>query len=248
MKLKFVHLDPVRFSESLPSKGIHSGEVHIWQHIPTAGDPFVAFAPDLLSADELDRSMKYHFERDRKIYLSGHVFIRKVLAHYTAVAPSEVQLTPVVNRKPVMLNAPFPIQFNIAHCGERIIIAVGFKLDVGIDVEEIADGFDTDGFAEANYHPEEIAAMRLLKDPRQTDYFYTIWTRKEAWLKLTGEGTNEKLRTMDFSGNNSDYQLEDFGFDYVSMISWKDSEGYIATLAVPNDYGSLHFFNSEDLN
>lgn len=247
MRLTFTTLSKIDKLDRMPSSGSHPGEVHVWVHTTDAGDPFEALANGMLSKDETDRSLKYHFERDRKVYLSGHVLIRKVLSHYTGLSPADIDLTPVVNAKPKITNAPFPIHFNISHCGSKILVAVGFDSDVGVDVEEINDDFDMEGFAENNYHANEIKVMTGLNGQRQVEYFYTVWTCKESWLKLTGEGNNERLRELDFSGQAESPKGVEWSHD-IQMVSWKETENYLATVASALPPSAVRFINAELIN
>ncbi len=243
MKLSYIRLGDIKKESIPPSIGSHIGAVHVWNHTIRHNDSFLDAASTVMSKEESDRSMKYHVERDRKIYLTGHVFIRKVLAFYTGMTPQSLVLSPVVNTKPVFMNAPFPVYFNISHCGNQILIAVCFDSEVGIDVEEMIDDFDTDGFSENNYHPNEIAEMSRLDKGSQDEYFYTIWTRKEAWLKLTGEGMNERLRAIDFSGGDPAPSGVDWDQD-LFMVSWRESGNYVATLATTHSNDRVKWYDS----
>jgi 4'-phosphopantetheinyl transferase len=243
MKLLFTRLGKNARATTPPSTGSHVGSVHVWTHSITKEDAFLQLSSSTISKEESDRALRYHSDRDRNIYLIGHVFIRKVLSHYTQIAPQVLALSPVVNTKPVLLNAPFPFHFNISHCGNRILIAVSFDTEVGIDVEELVEDFDMDGFSENNYHPNEITEMERLDGDDQTDYFYTIWTRKEAWLKLTGEGTNDHLRDYDFSGLESSPKGVEWNHD-IHMISWRESSDYLATLATSHSHSSVEWYDS----
>ncbi len=231
----------------MPESGNHNQETHVWSHTIHFDDPFLREAPYLLSSDEMNRAGKYHFEKDKRVYEAGHVLIRKILSHYTAIEAGKLELTPIVNRKPDLKNSPFNIHFNISHSGSKILVAIGFLSDVGIDVEKILPDFDTDGFAEANYHSNEVAHLKTLNNETETDYFYQIWTRKEAWLKLTGEGVNDKLKDLDFSGKDIKSPLPPHGHHDLYMTSWKESADYIATLAAYADPKSYRFFSSEVL-
>ena len=245
MKLHLRNLPDIRREHKIPDHGTHEKEVHVWSHTIHFDDPFLREAPYLLSSDEMSRASKYHQEKDRRVYESGHVFIRKVLSHYTGLDASKLDLSPIVNQKPELRNAPFRIHFNISHSGSKILVAIGFDSDVGIDVEKVIPDFDTDGFSEANYHPNEVQHLKQLTGDDETFYFYYIWTRKEAWLKLTGEGINEKLRELDFSGKSGKTNLDPHGHIDVFMTSWHESHDYIATLASYTDPSKARFFKSD---
>jgi 4'-phosphopantetheinyl transferase len=246
MKLHFNNLKEVSRERKVPEHGNHQDQVHIWSHTIHYDDPFLREAPYLLSQDESMRAQKYHFEKDKRVYESGHVFIRKVLSHYTSIEPSKLVLSPIVNKKPKLENSPLNIHFNISHSGNKILVAIGFNSDVGIDVEKVLPDFDMDGFAEANYHPNELTHFRSLENVGETEYFYTIWTRKEAWLKLTGEGINDKLRDLDFSESKSPV-IPPHGHHDLYMTTWKESDDYLATLASYSDSKKIRFFISDAL-
>lgn len=243
MKLYFRNISDIHWENKLPASGNHNQETHVWSHTIHFDDPFLREAPYMLSSEESTRAAKYHFEKDRRVYEAGHVLIRKILSHYTNIEASKLELSPIVNTKPELLKSPFNIHFNISHSGNKILVAVGFLTDVGIDVEKVIPDFDTDGFAEANYHPNEVSHLHTLKDEAETDYFYQIWTRKEAWLKLTGEGVNDKLKELDFSGKDVESTLPQ-GISELHMTSWKESADYMVTLAAYALPESYRFFNS----
>jgi 4'-phosphopantetheinyl transferase len=247
MKLHFKDFSSSSRTKGLPAKGNHDGEVHIWIHALHFDDPFLRLAPYLLSSDELLRAARYHFEKDRRVYESGHVFIRKVLSHYTQIEPADLQLSPIVNQKPRLGNSPFPIHFNITHSANKIIVAIGFNSDVGIDVEKVIPDFDMHGFSEANYHPNEQSKFRSLKNDQESDYFYKIWTRKEAWLKLTGEGVNDKLKTLDFSETSNEFKVNIKDHPDLYMYSWKETPEYMVTLATFKSPSKIKLFTSKDL-
>lgn len=246
MNIHFKNLKEISKEHQLPQKGNLAGEVHVWCHTIHYDDPFLREAPFLLAESELTRAKRYHFEKDRRVYESGHVFIRKILSHYTGINAEKLELTPIVNQKPVLMNAPFKIHFNISHSGHKIIVAVGFVSDVGIDIEKVIPDFDTDGFAEANYHANEQKHLSELNGEDEVDYFYCIWTRKEAWLKLTGEGINDHLKELDFSGKDGKvHSLKPHGHHELFMTSWKDGSEYIATLASYAQLNETKFFQSD---
>lgn len=82
------------------------------------------------------------------------------------------------------------IFFNISHCHRGIVCAVMDK-PVGIDIEEIQ--FDED-LAKVIFNPEELEAVRSADEPEVK--FTEFWTRKESFLKLTGEGLRDNLKDV----------------------------------------------------
>jgi 4'-phosphopantetheinyl transferase len=79
-------------------------------------------------------------------------------------------------------------KFNISHSGS--IVAVAFSdNEIGLDIEKCAD-FDTTAVLEY-FHAEEKKFIADSTNPG--DAFFTVWTRKEAYLKAKGIGIVEGL-------------------------------------------------------
>lgn len=79
-------------------------------------------------------------------------------------------------------------QFNMSHSGDIVVVAFSDE-KLGVDVEKHAD-FDsasvTSFFHKAEQHFIENA-------PNREEAFFTVWTRKEAYLKAKGVGIIEEL-------------------------------------------------------
>mgnify|MGYP003312990571 CR=1 FL=1 len=91
--------------------------------------------------------------------------------------------------KPFFQNYP-EIFFNISHCRRGIACAVMDK-PVGIDIEEIQ--YDED-LAKVIFNSEELEAVRSADEPAVK--FTELWTRKESFLKLTGEGLRDDMQDV----------------------------------------------------
>lgn len=91
--------------------------------------------------------------------------------------------------KPYLRDCP-GIFFNISHCRRGIACAVMDK-PVGIDIEEIQ--LDED-IAKVIFNSEELEDVRSAVEPAVK--FTEIWTRKESFLKLTGEGLRDDMQDV----------------------------------------------------
>ena len=121
---------------------------------------------------------------------------------------------------------------------------VGFDVEVGIDAEFIAPDFDIDGFAEANYHPDEFELFKNKNDDEQAEFFYKIWTMKEAFLKLTGEGINDHLKDINFSGNEDQLKYPVYKEDELWQYSWRRKDNYMCSLACNKQPDIIRLFDS----
>lgn len=77
------------------------------------------------------------------------------------------------------------VHFNLSHSGGWVLCAVGEKA-VGCDIEKITE--EPEGVAERFFHPEETAYLRAFQGRARTELFYRLWTWKESYVKMTGEG------------------------------------------------------------
>lgn len=74
------------------------------------------------------------------------------------------------------------VHFNLSHSGDYIVLAVG-ENEVGIDIEKSVPY--SDDVAKKCFVPEEY---RLLKEQKDIDSFYMLWTAKESVMKACGKG------------------------------------------------------------
>lgn len=143
----------------------------------------------IMSPDECERAQK--FVRGKESYIASRWLLRKVLARYMGVTPGAVAFLRTDKGKPYLPQSN--IHFSLSHSGHWALLAVGKAELIGVDIEVVAATRDLVGIAENYYHPHEFARMQLLPDEAQTDYFYRLWTLKEAILKAIGTGISAGL-------------------------------------------------------
>jgi 4'-phosphopantetheinyl transferase len=141
----------------------------------------------LLSADEIRRSERFVFERDRCRYVAARGALRRILGGELGIAPAELQFGYGEHGKPA-LRAVRDLQFNLSHSEDAAVIAVGGSEPVGVDVEMFKDIGDALALATAHFSPAERACIEARTGEDRSRAFLTIWTRKEACLKAVGSG------------------------------------------------------------
>ena len=85
--------------------------------------------------------------------------------------------------KPYLNNSD--IYFNVSHSGNAIAIGISCY-DIGIDIEVIKERKLSDKIVEKVFLEDEKEEYE--KTDNKIDYFYNIWTKKEAYVKLIGTG------------------------------------------------------------
>jgi 4'-phosphopantetheinyl transferase len=85
------------------------------------------------------------------------------------------------------------LRFNLAHCENLALIALIRGEKIGVDLERIRILPDMGELVARFFSPRENAVFQSLPVEQQPEAFFNLWTRKEAWLKATGEGISRYL-------------------------------------------------------
>ncbi len=173
-----------------------------------------------ISGEETARGERFLHAKDKELYLLGKYVLRKILASLTGLPPAELTFSVSSTKKPF-----FPDQdFNLTHSGDHTYLAFS-PFAIGIDAEKINPDFDTQPIIDFCFSDEERA---LLSDGNYMLNFYTIWTRKEALLKATGEGLCEDMKQVSILAD----QVTRYGKKY--FLATRRHEDYIIS------YAALH--------
>ncbi len=139
--------------------------------------------------DESDRAeLARRGYRERRSFLLARVVLRLALSRRTGRDASGWHFITDDLGRPG-LDEESDLQFSITHAGELVVVAVANTL-VGIDVE--GEGADFESAASC-LSPEELSRLRTLPEGVSSREFLSLWTAKEAYCKLTGQGTNREL-------------------------------------------------------
>lgn len=171
-------------------------DVHVWRIALAADDQTVAQLSDCLDHAEQSRAAAFHFPRDRRRFIVSHAATRRILAGYLEVQAADLGFTLAPGGKP-RLAPPFEasgLHFNLSHAHELALLAVAHGRSVGVDIEYLRPLPDALSLAETFFAPAETARLRpLLGAPPGERLFFTCWTRKEAFIKATGDGLARPL-------------------------------------------------------
>lgn len=167
-------------------------EAHVWRADVREMRPHLEQYASLLSADETRRAAGMLVEDDRVRFVLAHGLLRLLLGAYLAVQPADLRFGAGPHGKPALSSAPGSLFFNLSHAGDQLLIAFTSQCEVGVDIEPVRSRLDPqrddDTLAASFFAPEEQAALRELAGDARAAAFYICWTRKEAYLKATGEG------------------------------------------------------------
>ena len=85
------------------------------------------------------------------------------------------------------------ICFNLSHSG-NVVICAASKDNVGCDIEKI--GSAPKRVAERFFCEDEIDWIESFANEDKNREFFRIWTMKESYLKMTGEGLRTALNSF----------------------------------------------------
>jgi len=122
---------------------------------------------------------RYKMPKDRQSRLLARLMIKQYLQEkkYDGTLDNWQK---TIDGKPFISNGP---AFNITHSGDRVAVAFSDQ-SIGIDIEKKTD-VDVQGLSTYLHHREKIYIDRASD---KQDAFFTIWAKKEAYLKATGKG------------------------------------------------------------
>jgi 4'-phosphopantetheinyl transferase len=202
----------------------------------------------VLSSDESARASRFHFPRDRHRFIAARALLRMILASYLATDPSKLAFSYSDKEKPSLgpSYAQWGITFNISHSGGIALLAFTRGRQIGVDVELIRHDFDLEGIARRFFSANEQEQLAALPEAEKPEAFFRCWTRKEAYIKATGDGLSLPLSQFDVSvAEHSPSVLLATRPDASEASRWLLQEvlggpGYIAALCVRGEDWKLN--------
>jgi 4'-phosphopantetheinyl transferase len=226
-----------------------AGRVDVWR-VRLDEPAAVGSEAGVLSPDEIARAGRFHFERDRIHFTRCRSALRNLLAGYLAIPATEIRFEYLASGKPQLADQQNPraLQFNVSHSAGIALIAIGSEHRLGVDIEKIRDDVDTTALAERFFSLRERAGLQALPDHLRVPGFFACWTRKEAFLKATGDGLSFPLADFSVTTHpDSDPALEEIKGNTVVREQWfladlSAIEGYCATVALERSHSRLETY------
>jgi 4'-phosphopantetheinyl transferase len=176
-------------------------EVHVWRaDLESIGSDESRWRK-VLSPDETTRASRFHFTIDRERFVAARALLRTILAGYLAVRPGDLSFAYSKKEKPSLapLHAAGGIEFNVSHSGGIALYAFTRGRELGIDIEQIRNDFEVEPIARRFFSAYEQQQLTDFPVPERVGAFFRCWTRKEAYIKATGDGLSLPLSQFDVS-------------------------------------------------
>jgi 4'-phosphopantetheinyl transferase len=184
----------------------------------------------LLDGLELARRQRYQQSADRRRFTMAVALLRVVAGRQLGRPARQLVIDrdcPGCNRqhgKPRLRDAA-GLHVSVSHSGELVAVATTPAAPIGVDIEVVTER-DYLGLARAFLAPGET-----VDGP---DSFYTMWTRKEAVIKATGDGLRMPLPQVAVSAAGKAPELLGYTDAELScsMADLQPRSGYIGALAI----------------
>jgi 4'-phosphopantetheinyl transferase len=227
-------------------KELTANEIRVW--CVSLNKPISRFS-SLLSADERQRAERFRFEEDKRYFIVRRGVLRTILGNYLNVEPGRLQFCYGKNGKPALADkfGKRAIHFNTS-CSEALALyAFTRDREIGVDIEHIRDIPEIEQIAERYFSTRENAVFRTLPKSDRKEAFFNCWTRKEAFIKATGDGLSFPLDRFDVSlVPGEPAGLLGIDGDSKAASRWllqdlKPAPGFAAAVAIEGRRREVHF-------
>ena len=199
----------------------------------------------ILSNGELARSARFHHQTHQIRYKTTHTILRLLLAGATQLDPAVLHFVGEHHNKPCLpIYQGRSTTFNLSYTENKSLVGIADGAAIGIDIEWLRRPIVIDDMMEACFSAEEIRYITAQKEGLR-HRFFTLWTRKEAILKLTGEGIGEHLPFFEVLDGTCIAQKEIIGGnppDRIYLYSFHIDDDYLGCYATSEPVNRLPCF------
>ncbi len=171
----------------------------------------------LLPGWRRQKALSYKFDRDRFLCAKAYLMLEDMLRTEYGIQHCP-EFSYGSNGKPYFKELS-DIHFNMSHCPKGVACAVSDR-PVGIDIEEIQ--FD-EPVAMRVFNADEYARIKECATPAEK--FTELWTMKESYLKLTGQGISMDLKNVIADAHDVHFEtVINSKAGYVYTVSFKSAK------------------------
>ena len=180
------------------SPKISANEVHIWRSNLSLDVDMLDNYLQTLSNDEITRVNSFYFKKDKIRYIAARGVLRSILGRYNHIKPKTINFVYGKLGKPYLITNQNiqNLYFNISHSYNYFVCAITKNIDIGVDIERCQNISDLEEIAAHFFSEHEYIDLQNLFNDKKHDYFYKVWTLKEAFVKTLGFGLLYDLRKI----------------------------------------------------
>lgn len=150
----------------------------------------------------------------------GILLLEKAFRH-TGLVFSEKDIIKTKSGKPYIKNNP--VYFSISHC-DGLAVCVLSEDEIGVDCESIRRA--SNAVMKRCYGDSE--KQNVINSPDSDTTFSRLWTLKESYVKMTGDGIASDLKTKCFDIKNSRTLFESGAVFYHYNCQFDDNDYFIS--------------------
>lgn len=210
--------------------------VEVWSASLQQPEAIALSLGKFLSPDEQERANRFRFEHLRVRFRTGRGILRSILSSCLGISPQNLPFAYTEEGKPYLPESE--LHFNLSHAGDQFLCGISTAAPLGVDVEGQRRIPDLEGIAARFFSPEEWKSLLRWEGEERVRGFYRCWTRKEAFLKATGEGLSRGLHTFQVTlGPDEPAALLQVDGSVEEARQWtlfslEPAEGFIGAVAI----------------
>lgn len=178
----------------LTAPKLRSGEIHYWYMSFLGEEERSEVFREWLLDDELTRADRLRVPVKRLWFMMARGSLRALLAWYCGCQPRDLRFSYGPHGKPSLAEPHrsaidgAPLEFNLAHSHGYFFLGVRLGAPLGVDLEARRDAPEAQRLFKRFFTSQEADALAAVDEVARSDAFFRGWTRKEAYIKATGEG------------------------------------------------------------
>ncbi len=186
--------------------------IHVWQVDLDQLDDQSA----LLSDAERQYMQKMPITVHRRRFINARGILRRLLQNYLNITPTMIPLEKTARGK-LYLGKEKQIKFNLSHSKNIAIFGFNNHGEIGIDIEVKRQLTHITTIAARMFSAIERQYLSTTNDENEIiNRFLTVWTRKEAIIKATGDGLAAPISTITTTLKNG---MINTMIDYVKHLN-----------------------------
>ena len=226
---------------------------HLWAANLDGAVNSLNYWEKILSPDERERAERLISEQYKNRFVAGRGILRSLLGKYLRMQPERIQFRYNQWGKP-MLDVSNILHFNLSHSNGVALFAFAKTGEIGVDIEFISPETNIEQTAALVFSKNELALLQSAPPDLRRSIFFKYWTRKEAFMKASGEGFSVAPNGFDVSfapekpvanigldnevSNFSEWFIQDLPFlkEYTAAVAHKSRTSPLSFFKMPDSY------------
>ena len=216
-----------------------AGEVHVW--LLRIDERLRSLVETSLSQAEMERANVFRFRKHQTQFVVSRGSLRFLLGQYLCQAAGDIEIHYADLGKPYLSQQFQPnVHFNISHSSEYAVLAFSHTQELGIDSERREPESIDEGLLRQCLTASEKLIYEQALPEEKTEFFFDTWARKEAYMKLLGDGLNIPPNELSLCPIRSARETEE---SYnVCFSPMPALQGFSSALAIRKQPSNVQFY------